>query len=114
MLNDDNLKVMMYEADASKIFPGTDITGGVVITYRDKKKNYGRIGVFTNFMELNSILQKVNSKSSNNISDIITGAVPYGFSEIMKQDHPEWVELAGKSFDLRTNHSINCKEKCSF
>ena len=41
MLNDEHLKVEMYEQDSNKIFPGTSITGGVVISYRDKDKNFG-------------------------------------------------------------------------
>lgn len=38
MLNDEHLKVESYEPDASKVFPDTDIKGGVAITYRDDTK----------------------------------------------------------------------------
>lgn len=46
MLSDPHLTVLHYESDSSKIFANTDIKGGVVITYRDKVKNYGAIEHF--------------------------------------------------------------------
>ena len=40
------------------MFTNTEIKGGVVISYRDKNKNYGAIKVFTPYEELNSIMKK--------------------------------------------------------
>ena len=57
-LNDPHFKVNYYEQDSSKIFSNTDIKGGVAITYRDSNKDFGAIGTFTAFSELNSIYQK--------------------------------------------------------
>lgn len=59
MLSDEYLKVLLYEPDSGKIFPNTDIKGGVAVTYRDTNKNVGAIGDFTPYQELNSILHKV-------------------------------------------------------
>lgn len=59
MLNDPHLKVLWYEADSSKVFANTDIKGGIAITYRDAKQNFGEIGTFTAYEELNSIHRKV-------------------------------------------------------
>ena len=33
MLGDEHFKIMEYEADSSRIFPNTDIKGGIVISY---------------------------------------------------------------------------------
>ena len=38
MLNDEHLKVLYYETDSAKVFPNTDIKGGVAITYRDERQ----------------------------------------------------------------------------
>ena len=103
MLNDPHFKILEYEPNAKNIFPDTDIKGGVVISYRDNKKIFGPIEIFTEFPYLNSILHKVVARDDTSISSIIIGAVPYSFTEELKTEHPEWVELAGKSFDLRTN-----------
>ena len=54
MLADEHLKVVYFEQDSSKIFPNTDIKGGVVITYRDSKNIFGPINIFTHFNELNT------------------------------------------------------------
>ena len=63
MLNDEHFKVMEYDVDASKVFPGTDIKGGVAVTYHDVTKTYDPIKTFTPFEELNSIIQKVVYRS---------------------------------------------------
>ena len=55
MLNDPHLKVLWYEQDSSKIFNGTDIKGGVVVTLHDATKDFGVIGTFTTYTELNTI-----------------------------------------------------------
>ena len=58
MLKDPHLKVLHYEGDASKLFPNTEIKGGVAITYHDSDKLFGAIELFTPYPELNSIKQK--------------------------------------------------------
>ena len=70
MLNDEHLKVIFYEQDSSRIFPNTDIKGGVAVTYRSVSDNFGAIGTFTSFEELNSILHKVSSVMSESFSTI--------------------------------------------
>lgn len=59
MLNDVHLKVLCYEPLSADVFSGTDIKGGVAITYHDNKNVYGEIGIFSAFEELNSIGGKV-------------------------------------------------------
>lgn len=61
MLDDEHLRVMVYNADGTAYFPGTDIKGGVAITYRDATKVLGPIGTFTSFPELNTIISRVRS-----------------------------------------------------
>lgn len=70
MLNDDHFKVVYFEQEGVKIFPNTDIKGGVVVTYYDKNHKLGPIGTFTPYDELASIISKVvnnNYVSLNNI-----------------------------------------------
>ena len=62
ILKDIHVNVDYYEDDSNKIFPDTDIKGGVVVLHRDKDKNFGEIGSFTVYKELNSILKKVQIK----------------------------------------------------
>ena len=114
MLNDEHLKVLYYEPDGSVIFPNTDIKGGVVITFYNKKSHYNPIGVFTHFPELNSILQKVTPYIDKSITTISIGAVPYRFTDILRREHPEFVELIGSSFDLRTNILDKLENKLFF
>lgn len=88
-LNDSHFKVLSYEGDASKIFPNTAINGGVTITYRDADKEYGAIGVFTAFPELNGILKKVQNTSFQSFADIVTNRGLYKYSEVAYTERPE-------------------------
>ena len=103
MLADKHFKVLEYESRASKVFVNTEIKGGVAISIRDTRKDFGEIGVFTEFDELNTILHKVTANISSSIADICLGGVPYAYTEKLKADHNEWISLMGDSFDLRTN-----------
>ncbi len=89
MLEDPHLKVLYYEADGEKVFPGTDIKGGVAITYRNAKKDFGAIKSFTAFDELRDILQKVLQKSENFLDGSISQRGCYRFSDTFFKDHPE-------------------------
>ena len=105
MLNDPHLKVLYYEQDSSKVFPGTDIKGGVSITYHDNKIDFGAIGVFTSYDELNSILHKVKDRMDKSLADIIYAPTKFDLDHLYEK-HPEYKPLIksdGKDKLLRTN-----------
>ena len=77
MLNDEHLKVLFYEPDASCVFPNTNIVGGIAITYHDITKKFGIIGFFTPYAELNSIMSKVVSMSDVFIESIVSARGNY-------------------------------------
>lgn len=84
MLDDEHLEVMEYTADASTVFPGTDIKGGVAITYHDAERTFDPIGVFTAFPELTSIFKKAGSKQEEeSLSSII-------FTQVRRYDHTQF------------------------
>ena len=68
MLTDKHFKVLCYESDASVVFPSTEIKGGIAITIRNKGREYGAVGVFTVYPELNSILRKVTNATGEWLS----------------------------------------------
>ena len=89
MLSDPHFSVLYYEPDASKLFPGTDIKGGVAITYRDITRDFGEIGIFTAYPELNSISHKVLKISHSTLDKIVTHRGVYRFSDKAFKDYPE-------------------------
>lgn len=106
MLKDEHFKVLSYESDASKIFPNTDIKGGVIISYHNDKKIFGAIKVFTKYPELNLILSKVNQVSSFlSMSTIVVTRTAYRLTDKMHKDHPEAIgQLSkGHAYDMSTN-----------
>ena len=97
MLEDKHLKVQFYELKSGKVFTGTDIKGGVAITYRDADKDLGPIGVFTIFEPLNSIVKKIEEHSDfETFSDLVYPQGIYRFSNKLFSDYPNAEKLQGK------------------
>jgi type II restriction enzyme len=88
MLNDEHFKVLTYEPDASKVFSGPEIKGGVVVSYRDSSSYFGAIGVFTKYPELNAILRKVREQSGESMESIIAPTLSFKLSKLMLEDYP--------------------------
>lgn len=112
MLNDPHLKVEYYEADSSKVFPATDIKGGVAITYRDATKDFGAIKTFTAFPELTSIYKKAGSKvECDSLASIIVTQVRFNL-DALYADYPELKNVIGSNGkDRRFRNNIFDKVK---
>lgn len=96
VLNDEHLKVLYFEQDSSKVFPNTDIKGGIVVTYRDETQSFGAIENFTQHNELATILKKVSKNVSETMNSIISGRGVYRLSQKALEDFPEIEELQSK------------------
>ncbi|NCB41967.1 MAG: DNA/RNA helicase [Clostridia bacterium] len=88
MLEDEHLKVEYFEQDSSKVFSNTDIKGGVAVTYRDANVEFGAIGTFTAFPELNNILKKASAIKGESFSSIIHNRGAYRYTEKLDSDFP--------------------------
>ena len=96
ILSDIHLKVVLYNPKSSDVFPNVDIKGGVAVTYRDASKDYGYIGTFTAYEELNSIVRKVKSKSENTLDTEIYVQNKFVLSELYN-DYPHYQALIGSN-----------------
>ena len=106
MLSDPHMKVLKYEPDSRKVFRSADIKGGVAVTIRDERKNYGAIGVFTAFPELNSIFHKVvQNKNFETLSSIVYSRTSYRLTEDMHKENPHAINQlsAGHPYDMSSN-----------
>ena len=96
-LSDTHFKVLSYFPDATTVFSGTDIKGGVAISYRDETKSFGPMKAFTAFPELNSILKKVLDKSDEEYLDSwVSSQGIYHYSELAFITDPELTSTQGK------------------
>ncbi len=106
MLEDPHLSVLYYEQDAVKIFPNTDIKGGVAVTYRDAKATIGPVGIFVPWDELKSILEKAGAKTvESSLTDIADSSNVYDLKSIY-DDHPDYrkyIADGGRHAQLKTN-----------
>lgn len=105
MLEDHHLKIEYYEHDSSKVFSNTNIIGGVAVTYRDENANFGAIGIFTAFPELNSILRKVTGSNFKSFSNIVSNQIIYKYTDKLHDDFPDARYILSKEDDyvVRSN-----------
>ena len=95
MLNDEHFKVLDYEGDASKIFPNTDIKGGVAITYHDTEREFGAIKIFTKHLQLNNIMRKAAPKTNlDSLINIIFLQNKFNLAVLYK-DYPYFKDVIG-------------------
>src|SRR5699024_2031318 len=103
MLDDEHLSAPIYTPNSDKLFPGTGIKGGVVVTYRDMDRKLGPIGTFTKHPELNEILQQVAANEPTSLTTLgITNDRVYRYTQTMHDEHPEFQGLmsSGNKFKL--------------
>src|SRR5215211_1844708 len=80
MLADPHLTVPHYVPNSDDLFPGTEIMGGVAVTYRDESRQGEPIGVFSKFAELNVIHHKVAEATHESITSLeFTSSRPYRY-----------------------------------
>ena len=106
MLADEHFKVVKYYANAAEVFDNVDIKGGVAITYRNANQNFGAVGTFTAFPELNSILHKVTTRADfQPLSKIIYSRTIYRLTDKVHKDYPDAKNNLsnGHLYDMSTN-----------
>ena len=86
ILNDEHFRVVLYTPNSTDIFPNVDIKGGVAYFYRDEKRNFGKIGSFTAYDELNAIYKKVVEREGFlPLSDIIFPQNKFDLSKLFAE-----------------------------
>lgn len=106
ILKDKHFKVVWYKQKSSDVFPNVDIKGGVAVTFRDAKQNFGGIGTFTDFEELNSILCKVISgEDFSSLMPLVYAPESYKTTEQLHIENPTAITKLSKGhqYDITTN-----------
>ena len=106
MLSDEHFKVVKYFQNSGDVFPRTDIKGGIVISLRDANKNFGTIGLFSNYTELNSILEKVLKQNFIPFSEVIFSSDVYKFTEKLHTDFPQIKDRLSKGHENSVTTNI--------
>ena len=89
MLADRHLSVPHYVPNSNDLFPGTDIKGGIAVTYWDEKRDDEPIDTFTSYPEMNEILHKVNVAHDASIAPSITSSRSFRYNDALYNEHPE-------------------------
>ena len=113
-LADEHLSVAIFEPASATIFPGTDIDGGIVVTYRDATRVIGPIGSHSYLSEAaKSLVNAVVARSTASLAPAITEH-PCSWNEEVFADHPELRERIPVSSGLRmkTNTFERMGEVC--
>jgi hypothetical protein len=90
MLADPHLTVPHYVPNSDELFPGTDIKGGIAVTYRDEDHRGEPIGTFTKYPELNTIVHKVVDSGMASLERVgITSSRSYRYTDQLYEEHPD-------------------------
>lgn len=96
MLHDKHLKIVKYFSDSKDVFSSVEIKGGIAITYHNNEVDYGEIGVYTAYEQLNGILLKVRTSAFRTIKEIVSSQGIYRFSDKLFSEYPIVSEVCGK------------------
>lgn len=91
MLSDRHFQVIKYFDTSKDVFDSVDIKGGIVITMRNSNIDTGSIGVFTPYVELNSIMKTLLNNGydiSKSVATIVSSRGNYRFTRTFFIDHP--------------------------
>ena len=105
-LADSHFTVLQYEADASRVFPNTDIKGGVAVSLRDSTRLFGPIGTYIPYENLRSIHEKVTqSEGFQSLESIAYSRTAYRLTDAMHKDNPyaQMRQSNGHLYDMSTN-----------
>lgn len=103
MLADPHLTVEHYVPKSDQLFPGTDIKGGVTVTYRDEARQTDPIGTFTSYPELNTVVQKVIKSDFVSIAADITSSRSYRYTAEMHDAYPAAASTMPKGEQFKIN-----------
>lgn len=106
ILNDKHFKVIWYKSKSTDVFPNVDIKGGVTVTFRNKEQIFGKIGTYTSFPELNSILRKVIEYNSFiSLKEFVYAPESYKLTQVLHNENPTAAERLsnGHLYGVTTN-----------
>ena len=79
MLNDEHVKIVWYKPNSRDIFPSVDIKGGVAVTFRDELQNFGKIGIYKPFPDLDRIIEHIGRNKDKSLIEIVFAESSYRF-----------------------------------
>lgn len=103
MLADRHLRVPLYVPNSNDLFPGTDIKGGIAVTYWDEGRDDEPLDTFTSYPELNGILHKVNAAHSASIAPTVSTGRAYVYTQTMHEENPQASALMSKDAQFRVS-----------
>ncbi|SHJ06385.1 Eco57I restriction-modification methylase [Tessaracoccus bendigoensis DSM 12906] len=98
MLADKHLQVAYHAPDSSSLFPGTDIKGGIAVTYRDSAQEIGPIGTFLGGATtgMASVIGKVDARGEESFYKIVSSRALYRYSDLAIAERSEITDVVPK------------------
>ena len=107
MLADEHFKIVDFYPKYDEVFPKDtiDLKGGVAIGLRNVNEDFGAIGFFSGFNEIQSIMTKVkdhNTFKNNKFANLISNRGMYRFSDEFFKEYPK----AKRALDSGTGNMV--------
>ena len=102
ILSTTDFKVIDFWSNSADVFPNVDVKGGIAVTMTIKSQNFGKIGIYSPFKEVTSILSKVKSSRFSSFSDLVYPRDLYRLTETIYKENPyfEGRQSSGHRYDI--------------
>ena len=102
MLNEVNFKIVDYWSNSSEVFSNVDVKGGIAVTMSIMDEDFGRIGLFSPFKEVISVINKVKAAGEKSFSELIYPRDLYRLTDKIYEEHPEFEgrQSVGHKYDI--------------
>ena len=102
ILGATDFKVVDFWSNSAEVFPNVDVKGGIAVTMTIKNHNFGKIGIYSPFKEVTSILSKVKLSRFISFSDLVYPRDLYRLTETIYAENPsfEGRQSSGHRYDI--------------
>ena len=102
ILGATDFKVVDFWSNSAEVFPNVDVKGGIAVTMTIKNHNFGKIGIYSPFKEVTSVLSKVKLSRFISFSDLVYPRDLYRLTETIYAENPsfEGRQSSGHRYDI--------------
>lgn len=89
ILNQPDFKVVDYWPTSTDVFPNVDVKGGIANTFSWGGKDFGKIGLYSPYPEIRSILRKVRNSNFVSFSELVSPRDLYKLNTTLYDENPQ-------------------------
>lgn len=106
ILDSSDFKVINYWSNSKDVFNNVEINGGLAVTMSVIGNNFGKIGLFSPYQQVHSLVEKIKTHSSVSFAEIVYPRDLYRLTEDLYKENPNFEERQSKGHRLDVGSNI--------